>query len=110
MTPEEVRELLATIANYDGRAVDARTIMDWHEALKSIPFALAKASVTLWYQTTRGWIQVHDVAAGAIALEGLDREQTVTSRRLEGLSQPWDSEQLAPVMVMPEIEGKNNED
>lgn len=110
MTPEEVRELLATIANYDGRAVDARTIMDWHEALKSIPFDLAKAAVTLWYQTNRGWVQVHDVAAGAIELAGLGEVETVTSRRLEGLSQPWDSEQLGPVMVMPEIEGKNNED
>lgn len=106
MTPEEVRELLATIANYDGRAVDARTIMDWHDALQSIPFDLAKAAVTQWYQTTRGWIQIHDVTSGAVALAGLDRAETVTSRRLEGLAQPWESEELAPVMVMPEIERK----
>lgn len=106
MTLEQMKQLLATIAGYDGRAVDARTIYDWHAILKSIPFELAHQSVRLWYAENRGYIQPHDVAATAARVAGLDQQPTVTQQRLEGRELPWDRQGLAAPWQLPGFEHK----
>lgn len=110
MTLEEVRQLLATIAGYDGRAVDARTIHDWHAILQPIEFGLAAQAVRLWYSENRGYIQPHDVAVAAARVAGIDREPSITQRRLEGTGMPWDSEKLAGLWPLPQIERKNQDE
>ena len=109
MTPEDVKQLLATIAGYDGRGVDARTVYDWHDILKSIPFELAHQAVRLWYAENRGYIQPHDVAATAARVAGLDRQPTITQQRLEGRELPWDQQALAAPWVLPGIERKRDD-
>lgn len=82
MTLEEMRDVLATVASFDGRAVDRRVIEDWHEVAGSIDFDLAKAAVRNWYAFNRGYLQPHDLAASAASVSGLDRPDSVTDRRL----------------------------
>ena len=108
MTPEDVKQLLATIAGYDGRGVDARTVYDWHDILNSIPFELAYQAVRLWYAENRGYIQPHDVATTAARIAGLDRAPSVTERRIEGIPQQWDAEGLAAPWAPPQIERKSD--
>lgn len=108
MTPEEVRDLMATVAGYDGRAVDARMIMDWHAIIAPISRELAMQAVRVWYSENRGYIQPHDVATMAARLAGLDRAPSVTERRIEGIPQPWDAEGLAAPWAPPQIERKSD--
>lgn len=82
MTLEEMRDLLATVAAYDGRAVDRRVIEDWHEIAGSLDHRLGVAAVRYWYTFNRGYMQPHDLAAAAATVAGLDRPDSITSRRL----------------------------
>lgn len=108
MTPEEVRDLMATIAGYDGRAVDARTIMDWHAIVAPIDRDTAMQAVRVWYSENRGYIQPHDVATTAARLLGLDRQPTITQQRLEGRELPWERQGLAAPWALPGIERKRD--
>lgn len=85
MTLEEMRDLLATIASFDGRTIDRRVIEDWHELCHSIPYELARQGVLLWYGMNPGYMRPHDLAGAAASVAGLDRRESVTSRRLQGL-------------------------
>lgn len=109
MTPEEMRDLFATIVSFDGRTVDARTIIEWHALIGSIPAELARQAVRVWYSENRGFIQPHDVAVTAARLAGLDQEPSVTQRRIEGVPQPWDAETVVKPWAPPGIERKSDE-
>lgn len=109
MTLEDVKQLLATIAGYDGRAVDARTIYDWHAILQPIPFDLALQAVRVWYAENRGYMQPHDVAASAARLAGVDQRPSITQQRIEGAPMPWASEGLAAPWLPRGIERKDDE-
>lgn len=109
MTLEQVKQLMATIAGYDGRAVDARTIYDWHAILQSIPFDLALQAVRVWYAENSGYAQPHDVAATAARVAGVDRAPSITQQRIEGLPMPWANEGLAAPWQLPKIERKSDE-
>lgn len=84
MTLEEMRDVLATIASYDGRTVDRRVIEDWHDVAGGIDHRLALAAVRHWYTFNRGYMQPHDIATSAATVAGLDRPDSVTARRLAG--------------------------
>lgn len=109
MTLEEMRQVLATIAGYDGRPVDARVIHDWHEILQAIPFQLALAAARAWYQENRGYVQPHDVAQYAARLAGLDRRESVTEQRLQNVRPAWELEGLAAPWLLPGRERHDDE-
>lgn len=85
MTLEEMRDLLAMMASFDGRVIDRRVIEDWHELCHSIPYELARAAVKLWYGMNPGYMKPHDLAGAAATVAGLDKQESITSRRLRGL-------------------------
>ena len=95
MTLEQMREILATVAAFDGRAIDRRVIEDWHAAIGPLNPELALAAVRAWYTENRGYIQPRDVLDVAARIEGLDRPDSITARRLEGRPLPFGSEPLA---------------
>lgn len=86
MTLEEMRDLLATIASYDGRAVDRRVIEDWHAVVGSIPYEIALLATRSWYAYNSGYMKPNDLATSAASVAGLDQPDSVTDRRLN--SQP----------------------
>lgn len=88
MTLEEMRDVLATMAAYDGRAVDRRVIEDWHAIAGSLRFDLAIAAVRNWYTFNSGYMQPHDLAASAAVLAGIARPDSITQRRIEGRALP----------------------
>lgn len=104
-----MRDILATVAGYDGRAVDARTIHDWHALLGSIPHDLALPAVRAWYAENRGYIQPHDVAQYAARLAGLDRRESVTEQRLQNVRPAWELEGLAAPWLLPGRERHDDE-
>ena len=102
MTLEETREILATVAAYDGRAVDRRVIEDWHAIVGGIEYRLAEAAVRYWYTFNRGYLQPHDLATAAATVSGLDRPDSVTARRLAGQPLPHEIQDqvLAPLLPL----------
>lgn len=97
MTLEEMRELLAVVASFDGRTVDALVITEWHAtALGALPADLARAAVRSWYSENAGYIQPHHIVTVAARLAGVDRPDSVTERRLTGRALPFGGEPLAP--------------
>ena len=102
MTLEEMRDLLATVAAYDGRAVDRRVIEDWHNIAGSLDHGLGVAAVRYWYTFNRGYMQPHDLATSAATVSGLDRPDSVTARRLahEPLAHEIRDSVLAPMLEL----------
>lgn len=90
-----MRELLATVASFDGRPVDRRVIEDWHAAIGPLNPDLALAAVRAWYTENRGYIQPRDVIDTAAALSGANRPDSITARRLDGRPLPFGDEPLA---------------
>lgn len=99
MTPEECRGVLALIAGYDGRTVDAPTIMAWHKILEPLTNGVALEAVRLWYTENRGYIQPADVVSYAARIVGADRRPTVTQQRLDGVMLPWDHQRLGSAWI-----------
>lgn len=104
MTLEEMRDLLATVAGYDGRRVDLRTIEDWHAALGTIPHELAMRAVRAWYVENRGYIQPRDVIEKVAEQTGHDRPDSITARRLEGRPMIGGAQELAEPMQIQDEE------
>lgn len=103
MTLEEMRdEVLATVASFDGRAVDRRVIEDWHAVAGTADPRAARAAVQYWYATNRGYMQPHDLAVSIAAVTGSDRPETLTARRLDGLPPKHEITDtgLAPMMEL----------
>lgn len=98
MTLEQMREILATVASFDGRAIDRRVIEDWHAAIGPISPDLALAAVRAWYTENRGYIQPRDVIDQAAKIEGYDRPDSITARRLDGRPLPFGDEPLVAPM------------
>lgn len=110
MTPEECREVLATVAGYDGRTVDRHTILKWHAIIGPIPHNLADAAVVAWYGENSGYIQPHDVGVMAARLSGLADVDTVTRRRLEGRALPWAQQGLGAAWLPGKHDGNERQD
>lgn len=102
MTLEEMRDLLATVAAYDGRAVDRRVIEDWHNIAGALDHRLGVAAVRYWYTFNRGYMQPHDLATAAAAVSGLDRPDSVTARRIarQPLAHEIRDSVLAPMLEL----------
>ena len=97
-----MRDLLATVAAYDGRAVDRRVIEDWHNIAGSLDHGLGVAAVRYSYTFNRGYMQPHDLATSAATVSGLDRPDSVTARRLahEPLAHEIRDSVLAPMLEL----------
>lgn len=102
MTLADVREVLATIAAFDGRHVDRRTLEEWQPIIGGMPLDLARQAVREWYAENRGYAQPRDVVEYAARITGLDRAESVTDRRIAGRPNPWDGEPLAEPLALPE--------
>ena len=99
-----MREVLVSVAAFDGRTIDVRVIHEWHAVMGAIDAGLALQAVRVWSAENRGFIQPNDVAATAAKLAGLGRQKTVTELRLDGEPFPWERETLAAQWVLPQIE------
>lgn len=95
MNLEQMREILATVASFDGRSIDRRVIEDWHAAIGALSPDLALAAVRAWYTENSGYIQPRNVLDAAARIAGYDRPDSVTARRLEGRPLPFGDEPLA---------------
>lgn len=95
MTLEQMRELLATVASFDGRSIDRRVIEDWHAAIGPLSPDLALAAVRAWYTENAGYIQPRNVLDVAARIGGFSQPDSITARRLEGRPLPFGDEPLA---------------
>jgi hypothetical protein len=66
MTGDEVRQVLARITTYDGRQIEASTILAWGEVLADVSYDDAVRAVTEHYASSHDWLMpVHIVAAAS---------------------------------------------
>jgi len=57
MTPEETAKVLAEIALYDNRRVDAPTVAAWHRIIGKLDYADAHAAVVAHFSESSDWVQ-----------------------------------------------------
>lgn len=76
MSPEQVIDLLSTVAAFDRRTVGKADVVAWHAVLDDIRYVDAEAVVLEHFRTSREWLMPATIRAAVRALR---------DRRLEGM-------------------------
>jgi hypothetical protein len=87
MTPEQIVDLLTTIAAFDRRTVGKGDVIAWHATLNDIRYEDALTVVIDHYRQSREWLMPADIRNAV---------RTLRNKRLEGMDRIQPPEDLTP--------------